>query len=142
MRCLRWKEKSSLRTITKMLCGKVIRYKKRAMPTWCKSALPVFYTLLIFVRLPVSVLLLSKAFFIKWRIKSIEVLAVQSVGQYTKCFAEPLIMHNLSCPQKAYRVKHIRIITKPQNIVVGCSRFLLRKRCLNSSYFYFILRWK
>ena len=62
---------------------------------------------------------------IKFRIKGIEILAVQSVLNNSQCFSEPLEMDNLSCSEELNRLYDIRVIYKSQYIVIGGSRLLL-----------------
>ena len=70
---------------------------------------------------------------IKFRIKGIEILAVQSVLNNSQCFSEPLEMDNLSCSEELNRLYDIRVIYKSQYIVIGGSRLLLCGKVLRQN---------
>lgn len=63
--------------------------------------------------------------FIKARICRIVIFTVKSICYKPQALAEALIMNNLTLPQKFYRLNNIRIVNKPQNIIIGYSCFLL-----------------
>ena len=62
---------------------------------------------------------------IKGGVHRVEVPFVESVGNKTQRFAEPLVMHDLSGAQEFHYVAHIRIVAQAQDVVVGDARFLL-----------------
>lgn len=66
---------------------------------------------------------------VKRRVERVEILAVEVIGGYAQAFSKPLVMHDLTLSEEAYRVDDIGIIAKPQDIVVRCAGFLLQKGC-------------
>ena len=47
-----------------------------------------------------------------------------------QAFTEALIVHKLALTQKAYHIFHIRVINKPQDVIVGGAGFLFRRQIL------------
>ena len=62
---------------------------------------------------------------IKFRIAHIKVFAVKFILHHTQTFAETLEVYNLSCTKKTKGIADFRVFDKPQDIVIGGSRFLL-----------------
>ena len=58
-------------------------------------------------------------------IESIKILGIQVVLRDAKCLGKALIMHDLPFSQKLNDIGYVRIVTQPQNIVVGGSCLLL-----------------
>ena len=50
---------------------------------------------------------------------------------YLLVVSKPLKMNDLTLSEKSYRITYIRIICKPENIVIGNPRFLLRREVLH-----------
>ena len=77
-----------------------------------------------------------KSRFVKRGIIHIIILFVAAlVLADAQCFAESLVMHDLSCAEEFNNVVYVRIVGKAKNVVVGYASFLLccelirRTRC-------------
>ena len=68
---------------------------------------------------------------IKCGVHKVHVLLVQFFPQQLHSFAEPLEVDNFPFPQELNNIVHIRIVGKPQDIVVGHPSFLLRSQILH-----------
>ena len=62
------------------------------------------------------------------RIHGIHILLVQLLPQELNRFPEPLEMNDLPFPQELDHIVHIRIVGKPQDVVVGNPGLLLWER--------------
>lgn len=63
--------------------------------------------------------------FIKRRIKSVEIAAVQMILNDAETFPEPLEMDDFPCPEEFYCIIDVRIVfDQPEDIIVGSSGFL------------------
>jgi len=76
---------------------------------------------------------LFEARLIKRRIEGIEIPLIQLVGQQAQAFSEPLIVHDLACPEKADRVPDVVVVAEAEDVVVSRPCFLLRKGCRNAA---------
>ena len=72
-----------------------------------------------------SLLLLFETAGVKARVKGVEILAVEPVGQQPQVLAEPLIVNDFARTQKADRVLDVVVVGEPENIIVGGAGFLL-----------------
>ena len=72
--------------------------------------------------------------FIKFRIESIKVPAVQFFLYNTQTFAKTLIVYDFPLPEKTDRLTHFRIFYKAENIVVGSTRLLFCCNCERTTY--------
>ena len=70
-------------------------------------------------------LFLAGCFYIKIRVKRIEVLGIQPVGHEAESFSETLEMHDFPFSQEAQWREHIGVIRQVDEIFVGAARFLL-----------------
>ena len=70
-------------------------------------------------------LFLAGCFYIKIRVKRIEVLGIQPVGHEAESFSETLEMNDFAFPQETDRITYFRIFDHAENIVVSCAGFLL-----------------
>ena len=77
-----------------------------------------------------SLLLLFETAGVKARVKGVEILAVEPVGQQPQVLAEPLIMHDLARSEKADRVDHVGVVAEPQDIVIRRPRLLFGGKIL------------
>lgn len=75
-------------------------------------------------------LFLAGCFYIKIRVKRIEVLGIQPVGHEAESFSETLEMNDFAFPQETDRITYFRIFDQAQNIVVGGAGFLFRSHIL------------
>lgn len=62
--------------------------------------------------------------YIEFRIDGIEVFTVQMILNDSKAFTKTLIMNDFTCTQEADRFTYLRVLDKPQDIIVGGSGFL------------------
>ena len=63
--------------------------------------------------------------FIKRRVKSVEIAAVQMILNDAETFPEPLEMDDFPCPEEFNGIIDIRIVfDQPEDIIVGSSGFL------------------
>lgn len=63
--------------------------------------------------------------FIKRRVKSVEIAAVQMILNDAETFPEPLEMDDFPCPEEFYGIIDVRIVfDQPEDIIVGSSGFL------------------
>ena len=69
-------------------------------------------------------LLLFETAGVKARVKGVEILAVEPVGQQPQVLAKPLIMHDLARSEEADRVDHVGVVAEPQDIVIRRPRLL------------------
>lgn len=69
-------------------------------------------------------------FFVKARVKGVEVLAVKVILRNAQSLAETLEVHDLTGAQELDGVTHIGVVGKSQNIVVYRARLLLRRHVL------------
>lgn len=69
--------------------------------------------------------LLSEARLVKLRVECVKIPFVELVGQQPQVFAEPLVVYNLTFAQKADGVLYVRVVSQPQNIVIGGACLLL-----------------
>lgn len=54
----------------------------------------------------------------------VHIFLIQLFPQQLHSFAKPLEMNNLPFPKELDHIIHIRIVAKPQDIVIGHPRFL------------------
>lgn len=65
----------------------------------------------------------------------VDVFAVKPILNVTECFTETLEVYYLALTKESYCVLYIRVINKPQDIVIGCACLLFccelirRTRC-------------
>ena len=73
---------------------------------------------------------ISRVFYlhIKCRVHIVNILLVQLVPQQFTGLSKSLEMHNLPFPEELDHVIHIRIIGKPQDVVIGDPGLLLWER--------------
>lgn len=62
---------------------------------------------------------------VECRVHIIHIFLVQLLSQQFDSFPEPLEMNNFPLPEEFDDVVHVRIIGKPQNIVIGDPCLLL-----------------
>lgn len=62
--------------------------------------------------------------FIKARIKRIEILAVEAVGEDAQTLAEPLIVRDLALAKELEGFEHVGIVDEADKIIVGGACFL------------------
>ena len=67
----------------------------------------------------------SPGTFVKLRVVSVVVFAVQMVLHMAQGFTEPLIVHHFPLAQEFDDIPHVRIVCQAQNVVIRCSRFLV-----------------
>ena len=67
---------------------------------------------------------------IKFRVKGVEVAAVQVVLGDPQKFAEPLVVHHFAFPQEFDGFAYVLVFDYAKDIVVGCARLLLRGHIL------------
>ena len=65
---------------------------------------------------------------VKCRIHKVNIFLIQLFPQKLNCFAKALEMNDFPFPEELNHIIHIRIIRKPQNIVIGCSCLLFWER--------------
>ena len=75
-------------------------------------------------------LLLFETAGVKARVKGVEILAVEPVGQQPQVLAEPLIMHDLARSEEADRVDHVGVVAETQDIVIRRPRLLFGGKTL------------
>ena len=63
--------------------------------------------------------------FIKARVKCIEILAVETIGEDAQTLAEALVVGDLTLSQEFERLEHVGIVDQTNEVVVGRTRFLL-----------------
>ena len=68
---------------------------------------------------------LFAAVFVKCGVAGVVVFAVEAVGRDLERFAEPLIVIELSLPQKAQRIENIGVVVETDEVVIGRARLLL-----------------
>lgn len=69
--------------------------------------------------------------FIKRRVKSVEIAAVQMILNDAETFPEPLEMDDFPCPEEFNGIIDIRIVfDQPEDIIVGSSGFLFGSEVL------------
>lgn len=69
--------------------------------------------------------------FIKRRVKSVEIAAVQMILNDAETFPEPLEMDDFPCPEEFYGIIDVRIVfDQPEDIIVGSSGFLFGSEVL------------
>lgn len=73
---------------------------------------------------------------VKCRIAGVKIPGVQIVLCYAQSFAESLKMNDFPFSQEFYRITYIRIVSKPENIVVGCTCLLLCCHVLSKVSYY------
>ncbi len=73
---------------------------------------------------------------VKCRIAGVKIPGVQIVLCYAQSFAESLKMNNFPFSQELYRITYIRIVSKPEDIVVGCTCLLLCCHVLSKVSYY------
>ena len=56
---------------------------------------------------------------IKCRVHKVNIFLVQLFPQQLHGFTEPLEVYDLPLPQEFYDIVHIRIVRKPQDVVIG-----------------------
>ena len=74
--------------------------------------------------------LLLETVFVKALVESVEVFAVELIGEQSEVLSESLIMDNLTRSEKSDRVDDIRIVAEAQDVIVGGARLLLRRHTL------------
>lgn len=75
-------------------------------------------------------LVLLETRFVEARIKSVEILAVQPIGQEPQVFAEALVVDDFARSEEADRVDDVGIVTKAQDVIIGGTRLLLCRETL------------
>lgn len=71
---------------------------------------------------------------IKCRIGHIDVLLIHLFRRQTQRLAEALVVHDLALTQKPDHIRHIRVVAKPQNVVIGLARLLLWGDLVSTTY--------
>ncbi len=65
---------------------------------------------------------------VKGRIHKINVLRIHFLLSQPQTFAKALEMHDFAGSQELDYIINIRVITEPENVIIGDSRFLLRRQ--------------
>jgi len=78
------------------------------------------YRLFFFSGLPFALVLLS----VEGGVEGVEVFGVQLVCYDAKGFAKALEVDDLPLAEEAYCITDVRVVTQPQDVVVGCAGFL------------------
>lgn len=58
-------------------------------------------------------------------IEGIKIFRIKLILDGPECFAEALKMNNLSCTEEADGLDNIRLLDKPENVVISAAGFLL-----------------
>lgn len=58
-------------------------------------------------------------------IEGIKIFRIKLILDGPECFAEALKMNNLSCAEEADGLDNIRLLYKPENVVISAAGFLL-----------------
>ena len=72
---------------------------------------------------------------VKGRIHKVHIFLIQLLAQQLHGLTKALEMHHLTLPEELDHIVHIRVIRKPQDIVVSYSCLLLRWGCVKSFFF-------
>ena len=76
------------------------------------------------------------AVFVKAWVKCVEVLLVELISCKPQTLAKALIMHYLSCSEELDYVAHVRVVNQTENVIVGCTSFLLGSHILVKVSYY------